>query len=76
MIDLKKLVKENKELKKKKESKTILKGLKTKFQDKSILKKEQTQVTIPNYKAPSVLGDENRFFKGTMEETKRSMFFS
>ena len=76
MIDLKKLVKENKELKKKKESKTILKGLKKKVQSKSILKKEQTQVTIPNYKAPSVWGDENRFFKGAMEETKRSMFFS
>jgi hypothetical protein len=49
---------------------------KKKVSSKGVLKKEQTQVTIPNYKAPSVLGDENRFFKGTMEETKRSMFFS
>ena len=29
-----------------------------------------------NYRAPSVLGDENRFFTGHMEEEKRSMFFS
>jgi hypothetical protein len=45
------------------------------FSVKSILKKSQASVTIPDYKAPSVLGDTNRFFKGEMEETKGSMFF-
>ena len=29
-----------------------------------------------NYRAPSVLGDENRFFTGNYEQEKRSMFFS
>jgi len=29
-----------------------------------------------NYRAPSVLGDENRFFTGSYEQEKRSMFFS
>lgn len=42
---------------------------------KQILKKERASLTIPDYKAPSVLGDPNRFFKSEMEETKKSMFF-
>jgi len=31
--------------------------------------------TIPDYKAPSILKDPNRFFKDAMEETKKSLFF-
>lgn len=66
-----------KKSKPKKEKKSILsKTLKQKLQSKSILKKSKKSVTIPDYKAPSVLGDENRFFKGTMEQTKKEMFFS
>jgi cation diffusion facilitator CzcD-associated flavoprotein CzcO len=43
-----------------------------------ILKKQVLQVNLgsPDYRAPSVLGDENRFFTGVMEQEKRSMFFS
>jgi len=43
-----------------------------------VLKKKQLGVNLgsPNYRSESVLGDENRFFTGTMEEEKRSMFFS
>lgn len=43
---------------------------------KSVSKKKETVVTVKEFKAPSILGDENRFFKGEMEETKRSLFFS
>lgn len=42
---------------------------------KKILKQTQTTVNIPKFKAPSILGDPNRFFKHEMEETKKSMFF-
>lgn len=53
----------------------LLKNTK-KIKEKKILKKSQMIAKISDYKAPSVLGDENRFFKGTMEKEKRSMFFS
>lgn len=43
---------------------------------KSILKPNKMTVKIEEYKAPSVLGDENRFFKGEYEKEKRSLFFS
>lgn len=43
---------------------------------KKVLKKSDMTFKVSEYKAPSVLGDENRFFKGTMENEKRSMFFS
>lgn len=42
---------------------------------KDILRKNKMSVKIEEVKAPSVLGDENRFFKGEMEATKKSMFF-
>jgi len=48
---------------------------KSKVVSRRIFKNEQTVVNIPDYKAPSVLGDPNRFFNKEMEETKRSMFF-
>lgn len=41
-----------------------------------VLKRNKLQVTIPEREVPSVLGDENRFFKGTYEQEKRSMFLS
>ena len=40
-----------------------------------VLKKSNMGVNIPDYKAPSILGDENRFFKGEFDKEKRSMFF-
>lgn len=43
---------------------------------KSIVKSNKMTVKIEEYKAPSVLGDENRFFKGEYEKEKRSLFFS
>ena len=75
VIDLKKLVEQvekNKSFKSKKEKKKSLKPIKV----KSVSKKSQASVSIPNYKAPSILGDENRFFNKEMEDAKRSMFFS
>jgi hypothetical protein len=43
---------------------------------RGVLKKNSMTVTIPDFKAPSILGDENRFFKGEMNKEKRSLFFS
>lgn len=43
--------------------------------NKPILKKNKMTVTIPNYKAPIILNDENRFFTGTLNDEKRSLFF-
>jgi len=44
-----------------------------------VLKKVQAGVTMKNftkeYRPEGVFSDPNRFFKGEMEETKRSMFF-
>jgi hypothetical protein len=54
------------EKKEKKETKLIVRKL---------LKNTQATVTIPEYKAPSILNDPNRFFNKEMEETKKSMFF-
>lgn len=43
---------------------------------RSVMKKGKMTVQVPEYKAPSVLGDENRFFKGELNKEKRSLFFS
>lgn len=43
---------------------------------KKILKPNKMTYKIEEYKAPSVLDDENRFFKGEYEKEKRSLFFS
>ena len=53
-------------------------GKKRMKKPRRILRKKQLGVNLgsSSYRAPSVLGDENRFFKGTMEQEKRSMFFS
>ena len=48
---------------------------KKKTQAKSVLKSKRMSVEIKDYKAPSILKDPNRFFKDTMEETKKSLFF-
>jgi len=56
--------------------KGLEKAAKKKMQSKSVLKKSNLNVQVKESKAPSVLGDENRFFKGELAKEKRSMFFS
>ena len=55
-------------------SKAITKRIKA----KRVLRHKTLVVNMgnPNYRAPSVLGDENRFFTGHYQQEKRSMFFS
>ena len=36
--------------------------------------KGKMSVHIPEFKAPSILGDPNRFFKDTLEQERRNMF--
>ena len=43
---------------------------------RQVLKKNSMVVNVPDFVAPSILGDENRFFKGEMNKEKRSLFFS
>lgn len=62
------------EKKRKELLKKVGKVLKKKVTSRRILNKGQMSVKIPEYNAPSVLGDTNRFFKNEWEETKRSMF--
>jgi hypothetical protein len=50
-------------------------NLKQKVKSKSVLKSKRMTTRIPDYKSPSILKDPNRFFKDTMEETKKSLFF-
>ena len=67
---------EEKEFEKKRSKflKKIEKIARTKVTSRRILKKGKMSVHIPEFKAPSILGDTNRFFKNEWEETKRSMF--
>ena len=59
---------------KKKKLKGIENLLKKRIAEKKILKKTKTEVRIPEYKTPSVLGEPNRFFKDEWENTKKEMF--
>jgi hypothetical protein len=43
---------------------------------RQVLKKNNMQVHIQQKEIPSVLGDENRFFKGELNRERRSLFFS
>lgn len=43
---------------------------------RGVIKNSKVTVRIPEYQAPSILGDPNRFFKNEWEETKKSLFFS
>lgn len=66
-----------KEKKEKEDKKKTLKSfLKEKVVSKQVLKKNSMVVNVPDFKAPSILGDENRFFKGEMNKEKRSLYFS
>lgn len=46
-----------------------------KISNKKIIKSEKPTLKIKHKEVESTLGDMNRFFKGEMEETKKSMFF-
>lgn len=43
---------------------------------RQVLKKNSMKVYVPDFKAPSILGDENRFFKSEYEKEKKNLFFS
>jgi len=75
---LKKLEMKDKETKKKKWEKVKKYMGKRLSKPKRILVKQKLHVDLgdASQRAPSVLGDENRFFTGHMEQEKRSMFFS
>lgn len=69
--------KQKKRLKSREEfSKQLRKLASTKVQSKSFLKKPDIRVSIKEYESPSILKDENRFFKGELNKEKRNMFFS
>lgn len=59
---------------KKKIDKKIRKIITQKITSKKIMKPSQMTVKIPEYKAPSVLGDPNRFFKDEYEQERRNLF--
>jgi len=50
-------------------------NLKQKVKPKCVLKGKKMSVEIKDYKAPSIINDPNRFFKDTMEETTKSLYF-
>jgi hypothetical protein len=59
---------------KRKINKKARKILTQKITSKKIMKPSQMTVKIPEYKAPSVLGDPNRFFKDEYEQERRNLF--
>lgn len=71
MIDVAKLKKQVKKL----NSKSITNELSKKVTSKDIIKNQKViKIKVGNEKAPSILGDENRFFTGSFEKEKRSLF--
>lgn len=38
-------------------------------------KTSKMEIRLSDYKAPSILGDENRFFKGQLQNEKENFFF-
>ena len=76
VIDVKKIIEENKRLKTKKEKKSnVLKSLSKKVTTKKIIKTNRPTLRIEQKEIPSVLNDPNRFFNQEMEEVKRTLFF-
>ena len=72
--ELQKKIKEEKK-QKEKTLKKIDKILRKKITSRKILKPSQMTMTIKKQEPHSVLGEENKFFKNTFEQEKRSMFF-
>lgn len=54
--------------------KRVEKILSERLSSRGVLRKSNATVQIKEFKAPSILGEKSRFFKGELEETKRSMF--
>ena len=75
VVDFQKVLKEVKELKKKKSKKGEKDILKQKVKSRKILKPSQMTITIKKQEPHSILGEENKFFKNTFEQEKRSLFF-
>jgi len=74
VLDLDKIVKENKRLKEKKSKKkksTLLKKLSKKLSGKKILKKSKATIVLHTKEPAEYV---SRYFKDEMQETKRSMF--
>lgn len=67
VIDLKKIIKENKKLKQKKR-KILINNKQKKVQSRRILEESKASYKIPNKKVESVWGDQNRFFKYALTE--------
>ena len=79
VIDLQKLVKENKKLKEKKSLEMSKKSFLNKpAVVKDIIKKSNVSVRASSFNSPveNIFDDENRFFKGEMAKEKKAMFFS
>ena len=76
VIDLQKLKEENKKLKLKKSKKDIKSLLKKKISNEEILKRNKMSVHIQEREIPSVLNDEQRFFKGEFNKEKKRLFLS
>jgi hypothetical protein len=78
MIDLQKIIKENKSLKGNKsdtDTKKIISNIKKRVISKDIIRNSRHTVNIPEREVESVLNDPNRFFKGELAKEKKAMFF-
>jgi len=56
--------------------KAIKKRPNKKMKSKRITKKSKATLHISNREVPSILGDQNRFFKDEVEEAERALFFT
>jgi len=65
-----------KKQKQKKVDRIIRKIETSRLSNRKIMKKGKMSVHVPEYQAPSVLGDENRFFTGELNQEKKRLFFS
>jgi len=74
--DVKELKKMINKSKKSKDEGITTKILKARFSAKQITKSSKLVVSVPDYKAPSILNDPNRFFTGEFNKEKRSLFLS
>lgn len=48
---------------------------KREISSKRLIKPSKVTIRIKEFKAPSILEDENRFFKGQINQEKRELFF-
>jgi len=55
-------------------AKKVKTALKKRVPHRTIIKKQDVRLTLPDIKRQNMWNDPNRFFKSEMEETKKSMF--